>query len=56
MTAEKYTIYSESSDMTFILEDVIDDGGDIISTEVLGFHFGEPDDESLKCIGTKAEF
>lgn len=38
---EIYTTYAPDSDMTFILEDVLDEDGELISTEVIGFYFGE---------------
>lgn len=38
---EIYTTYAPDSDMTFIMEDAFDKNGDLISTEVKGFYFGE---------------
>lgn len=44
-----YTVYSSGSDMTFIMQDTLQkDTQDIISIEVIGFYFGEPDEELTK--------
>lgn len=45
MKKEIYGVYSNEADMTFILEDVYDDDGEILSTECVGFYHGEPNDE-----------
>lgn len=39
---EIYTVYSQNGDMTFIMED----SGN--TTSVVGFYYGEPDEESTK--------
>jgi hypothetical protein len=39
-------VYTPSEDMTFILRETMNTEGDPISTEVVGFYYGEPDDES----------
>lgn len=39
--------YSPTADITFIIEDIWKDG-EAISTEVKGFYYGEPDEESTK--------
>lgn len=39
--------YSPSYDITFIMEETYKDG-EIISSEVKGFYYGEPDEESTK--------
>lgn len=39
-----YGVYQENYDITFIMEDVTDDNGDIVSQEVVGFYYGEPDE------------
>ena len=39
--------YAETADITFIVEDTYKDG-EIISTEVKGFYYGEPDEENTK--------
>jgi hypothetical protein len=57
MRTEIYETYSEESDMTFIMEDVWNDG-DLISTECKGFYFGIPDEKLTKVYygKLKAEF
>lgn len=40
-----YTVYANNSDMTFIIRDILIDN-EPISTEVVGFYFGEPDEEA----------
>lgn len=47
MKKEIYAIYS-NSDITFIMEDTYNDSGDILSTECVGFYYGEPDEESTR--------
>lgn len=42
-----YTTYSEELDVTFIMEDTIQDD-DIIKTEVKGFYYGNPNDEDTE--------
>ena len=43
-----YGAYSESSDITFVMKDYIDGDGKIISTEVVGFIYGnEVDNEEI---------
>lgn len=56
-TYEKYTIYAPEGDLTFIMQDTYVDG-ELKSTEVIGFHFGEPNENSIQCFGgkMKAEF
>lgn len=44
MNEEIYTAYAPENDMTFILKDTMLDG-EPIATEVIGFYYGEPDDE-----------
>lgn len=50
--------YSVSGDMTFILKETRDENGDPVSTEVVGFYYGEPNEESTaQYIGKlKAEY
>lgn len=38
-----YGVYSAESDMTFVMEEVIDDAGELHSTEVKGFYYGKGD-------------
>lgn len=47
MKTEIYTVYSNDSDITFIMENTYS-GDDLVSTEVKGFYFGEPEDELTK--------
>ena len=44
---EIYDCYSPSGDITFIMEDTYKNG-EIVSTEVKGFYYGEPDEKSTK--------
>lgn len=46
MKKELYSTYAKNDDMTFIMEDTYNEDGEIISTECVGFYFGEPNDES----------
>ena len=39
---EIQTAYSKEADMTFILKETTSSDGDPISTEVVGFYYGEP--------------
>lgn len=52
------TEYSASGDMTFILRETTSAEGDPISTEVVGFYYGEPNElETRHYIGRlKAEY
>ncbi len=56
--AKIYTEYSTSGDMTFIMMDKFKENGDVESTAVVGFYFGEPNaDDTMKYLGKlKAEF
>ena len=49
--------YSPNADITFIMKETSNENGPV-STEVVGFYFGEPDEESTKrFVGKlKAEF
>lgn len=51
------TTYAPSTDTTFILKHTYKDD-EPVSTEVVGFYFGRPNDElTLECLGKlKAEF
>ena len=53
-----YTAFDGGLDMTFIIEDTINTDGKVASTEVIGFYFGNPDDECTKIYAgkLKAEF
>ncbi len=57
MKTEITTAYAQQADMTFILLETYENS-EITSTEVVGFYFGEPNDDSTQhYIGKlKAEF
>ena len=57
MRKEIYTTYASDTDITFIMEDTWS-GEDIVSTEVKGFYYGEPNEEATKQFygGLKAIF
>ena len=48
MQEELYTAYAPDTDMTFILKDTLDDDGTPYRTEVIGFYYGEPDEDSTR--------
>ena len=48
MQEEIYTAYAEYNDMTFILRDTLNDDGTPYRTEVIGFYYGEPDEENTR--------
>ena len=48
MQEEIYTAYAEDNDMTFILKDTLNDDGTPYRTEVIGFYYGEPDEENTR--------
>lgn len=41
-----YTAYAEKNDITFIMEDLETDSGELIQTSVVGWYYGEPNDEN----------
>ena len=43
-----YPVYSSTHDITFIMEDLCDDSGNVVSTEVIGFYYGEPDEQATE--------
>lgn len=43
-----YGSYNRNDDVTVIVEEVYSPDGEPISTEIKGFYFGEPDEESNK--------
>lgn len=46
---DRRAVYAKNDDMTFIVVDEIDDStGEVLSTAVTGFYFGEPDDEATE--------
>lgn len=52
------TVYSASEDITFILKETTNKGGDPVSTELVGFYYGTPnEDDTARYIGAlKAEY
>ena len=42
-----YTVYAPNDDMTFIMRDT-NDGDEPISTEVVGWYYGEPNKENTE--------
>lgn len=52
MKEEIYTVYASNDDMTFIMKDTFD-GEEIKSTEVIGWYYGEPNDEETKYFSGK---
>lgn len=48
MQEEIYTAYAEDNDMTFILKDTLDNDGTPYRTEVIGFYYGEPDEDNTR--------
>lgn len=47
MKKEYYTVYSREGDMTFIMVDVYNAEGEPMSTECVGWHYGEPYADSV---------
>jgi hypothetical protein len=47
MKKEIYTTYAPNTDITFIMCDTYK-GEDVVSTSVVGWYHGEPDDELTK--------
>ncbi|MBQ8399546.1 MAG: hypothetical protein IJX08_06190 [Clostridia bacterium] len=45
MKVEIKTEYSASGDMTFIMKETINEAGDPVSTECVGWYYGAPNDE-----------
>ena len=39
------TAYSETEDITFILKEQQDNNGNSVSTEVVGFYYGQPNED-----------
>lgn len=48
---EVYAVYQENADITFIMKDVFDASGEPISTECVGWHYGEPYEKTLNYVG-----
>lgn len=57
MYTEIELAYAQNSDMTFIMEYTYDENGDPISIECVGWHHGEPNDDTMHYKGKlKATF
>lgn len=58
MKKELYSVYAHAADITFVMEDTTDESGEFISTECVGFYYGEPTEEDTKFFKgkLKAEF
>ena len=44
MKKELYGVYAPNWDITFVMEDTTDQNGEIVSTECVGWYYGEPTD------------
>ena len=57
MKKDVYAVYAPSADISFIMCDEYENG-ELISTEVIGWYYGEPneDDDCTYAGITKAEF
>lgn len=44
-----YATYAPSDDKTFVMKDVWDANGDLVSTSCVGWYCGEPNEESTNC-------
>ena len=53
MKKELYSVYAESADMTFVMEDTYNEKGELISTECKGFYYGEPTEEDTRFFNGK---
>ena len=45
---EIQTAYSKEADMTFILKEITSADGNPLSTEVVGFYYGEPNERDTR--------
>ena len=45
---EIYTAYAPNNDITFIMRDTYHFNGELESTAVIGWYYGEPDEESTR--------
>lgn len=48
MKEEIYTAYAPRNDITFIMKDTLDENGEPYRTDVVGWYYGEPDNESTR--------
>lgn len=58
MKTEIYTVHAQNADISFIMKDVFNENNDLVSTECVGFYFGEPNDDATATFTgkLKAEF
>ena len=40
----RYTVYADAADITYIMEDIFDASEELLSTECVGWYYGEPTD------------
>ena len=45
---ELYSVYARNDDITFVMEETTDKNGNPISTECVGFYYGEPTEEDTQ--------
>ena len=45
---ELFAVYARDYDITFIMEETTNKAGDLISTECVGFYYGEPTEADTK--------
>lgn len=43
---EIFNVYQPNHDITFIMEEITDKHGDPVSTECVGWYYGEPSEEN----------
>ena len=48
MKTNIFDTYAPGTDMTFIMREVYEENGDPISVEVVGFYYGQPNEELTK--------
>lgn len=51
MKKELYAVYAREYDMTFVMEETINQNGQTVTAECVGFYYGEPtaeDNETFK--------
>lgn len=48
MRKELYPVYAREHDITFIMEETYDEKGEPISTECVGFYYGEPTEKDTQ--------
>ena len=45
---EIYTAYAPHNDITFIMKDTHDENGEPLTTEVVGWYYGEPNENNTR--------